>query len=67
MKLKLRKEKKSLFLQALLVKLDKIFNYQLRKDEEHDDKRENIHLTLQSIKRKLKRLNAENNGESNDE
>jgi len=35
----------------LMIKLYKIYNYQLQKDEEHDDILENIHLPLQSIKK----------------
>jgi len=37
------------------------------KDKEHNDTSENVHLVLESIKRKFKRLKVENNGESGDE
>jgi len=37
--------------QALLIRLDKIYNYHLKKDEEYDETLEIIHLSLQSIKR----------------
>jgi len=53
------REEKSLsfFEQPLLVKLDKIYNYQLKNDKEYDETFESIHLSLQSIKKKLERLN----------
>jgi len=47
------------------VDLDKVYNYhQLGKKREHNDTLKKIHLTLESMKRELERVNMDSNGES---
>jgi len=54
--------------EKLLTPFEQIVQYQYRKDEEHNDTLENGHLALESIKRKLKKMNVESSSsESSDE